>query len=111
MAPFEVLYKCRCHTPLNCIEPGDKVIFGLDIIDEAKATVHRIQDNLKATKSRQESYLNKRRRPLEFEVRDHVHLRASLMKGVKRFWMKGKLAPHFFGLFPILEKCGTMAYP
>jgi hypothetical protein len=61
MAPFEVLYGRRCHTPLNWIEPGEKVIFGPDIIDEAEATVRRIQDNLKVTKSRQESYANKRR--------------------------------------------------
>jgi transposase InsO family protein len=24
MAPFEVLYKCHCYTPLNWIEPGEK---------------------------------------------------------------------------------------
>jgi hypothetical protein len=32
------------------------------------------------------------------------------MKGVKTFGMKGKLAPRYIGLFPILEKCETMAY-
>jgi hypothetical protein len=37
MAPFEVLYGCRCHTPLNWIELGEKVIFGPDLIDEAEA--------------------------------------------------------------------------
>jgi hypothetical protein len=61
MTPFDVLYGRRCHTPLNWIEPGEKVIFGLDIVDEAEATVRCIQDNLKVTKSRQESYGNKRR--------------------------------------------------
>jgi hypothetical protein len=61
MAPFEVLYGRRCHTPLNWIEPGEKVIFGPDLVEEAEATVHRIQDNLKATKSHQETYANKRR--------------------------------------------------
>jgi hypothetical protein len=60
MAPFEVLHGCQCRTPLNWIELGEKVIFGPDIIDEVEATVHRIQDNLKAAKSRQESYANKR---------------------------------------------------
>jgi hypothetical protein len=64
MAPFEVLYGRRCRTPLNWIEPGEKVIFGPDLVDEAKAIVHHIQNNLKAAKSRQESYANKRRRPL-----------------------------------------------
>jgi hypothetical protein len=60
MAPFEVLYGRRCRTPLNWIEPGEKVIFGSDLVEEAKATVHRIQDNLKSTKSCQETYANKR---------------------------------------------------
>jgi hypothetical protein len=32
------------------------------------------------------------------------------MKGVKRFGVKGKLAPRYIGQFPILEKCGTVAY-
>jgi hypothetical protein len=47
---------------------------------------------------------------LEFEVGDHVYLRVSPMKGVKRFGVKGKLAPHYIGPFPILEKCGSVAY-
>jgi hypothetical protein len=39
-----------------------------------------------------------------------VYLRASPMKDVKRFEMKGKLAPRYIGPLPILEKCGTVAY-
>jgi hypothetical protein len=61
MAPFEVLYRRRCCTPLNWIEPGEKVIFGPDIVEEAEATVHLIQENMKAAKSCQETYANKRR--------------------------------------------------
>jgi hypothetical protein len=110
MAPFEVLYGRRCHTLLNWIEPGEKVIFGPDLVEEAEATVHRIQDNLKAAKSHQETYANKRRRPLEFKGGNHVYLRVSLMKGVKRFGVKGKLAPRYIGPFRNLEKCGSMAY-
>jgi hypothetical protein len=60
MTQFEVLYGRRCRTSLNWIEPGEKVIFGPDLVDEAEATVHHIQDNLKGVKSRQESYANKR---------------------------------------------------
>jgi hypothetical protein len=110
MASFEVLYGRRCRTPLNWIEPGKKVIFGPNLVEEVEVTIRRIQDNLKAVMSRQETYANRRRRPLEFEVGNHVYLRVSPMKGVKRFGVKGKLAPHYIGPFPILEKCGTMAY-
>jgi hypothetical protein len=52
MAPLEVLNGRQCRTSLNWIKPGEKAIFGPDIVDEAKATVHCIQDNLKATKPR-----------------------------------------------------------
>jgi hypothetical protein len=62
MTPFKVLYGRGCRTPLNWIVPGEKVIFGPDIVDEAEAMV--LQDTLKAVKSRQESYANKWRRPL-----------------------------------------------
>jgi hypothetical protein len=61
------------------------MFFRPDIVEEAKTIVHHVQDNLKAAKSRQESYANKRCRPLEFEAGNHVYLRVSPMKGVKRF--------------------------
>jgi hypothetical protein len=32
------------------------------------------------------------------------------MKGVKRFGVKGKLAPRYIGPFPIFVKCGRVAY-
>jgi hypothetical protein len=32
------------------------------------------------------------------------------MRGMKRFGVKGKLAPHYIEPFPILEKCGNVAY-
>jgi hypothetical protein len=95
---------------LNWIEPREEVIFGPDIVEEAEATVHRIQENLKAMKSCQENYANKRRQPLAFEVGDHVYLRVSPMKGMKRFGVKGKLVPHYIRLFSILKKCGTVSY-
>jgi hypothetical protein len=68
MAPFEVLYRHCCCTPLNWIEPGEKVIFGPDIIYEVEEILCHIQDNLRVAKSHEESYANKRSRPLEFEV-------------------------------------------
>jgi hypothetical protein len=110
IAPFEVRYGHRCRTPLNWMVPGEKMIFGPDLVEEAKMIVSRTPDNLRATKSCHESYANKRRWPLEFAVGDHVYLKVSPMKGMKRFGMKGKLAPRYIGPFPILEKCGNVAY-
>jgi hypothetical protein len=92
-APFEALYGRRCQTLLNWIKPREMAIFGPDLITNAEATVHRIQDNLKAVKSCQESYANKRCQLFEFEDGDHVYLHVSPVKGMQRFGMKGKLAP------------------
>jgi hypothetical protein len=68
MTPFEVLYGQQCRTPLKWIEAGEKAIFDPDIVVEAEETVRRIQENLKVAKLRQESYANKRHRPLQFEA-------------------------------------------
>jgi hypothetical protein len=110
MAPFEVLYGRRCCTTLKWFEPGEKMIFGPNLVEEAKMAVSRIQDNLRAAKSCQESYAIKRSRPMEFAVRDNVYSKVSPMKGRKRFGMRGKLAPRYIRLFTILEKCVSMAY-
>jgi hypothetical protein len=47
---------------------------------------------------------------LELKVGDHVYLRVLPMMGMKRFGMKGMLAPHYIGPVPILMKCEIMAY-
>jgi hypothetical protein len=32
------------------------------------------------------------------------------MKGVNQFRVKGKLAPRYIGMFPILDHCGPVVY-
>ena len=51
-----------------------------------------------------------RRRPLEFEVGDHVFLKVMPKRGVVRFGKRGKLSPRFIGSFEILERIGTVEY-
>ena len=51
-----------------------------------------------------------RRRPLEFEVGDHVFLKVMPKRGVVRLGKRGKLSPRFIGPFEILERIGTVAY-
>ncbi|GKE49565.1 hypothetical protein Tco_1480823, partial [Tanacetum coccineum] len=59
---------------------------------------------------RQKSYVDKRRKPLEFNVGDHVLLKVSPWKGVVRFGKKGKLALRFIVPFKIIERIGPAAY-
>jgi hypothetical protein len=106
MSPFEALYERPYRTPLSWSESGERVIFGPDIVTEAEEKVKQIQANILAAQSRQKSYADKRRSPLKFEVGDHVYLRVSPMKGVCRFGIKEKLAPHYIGPYPIIDKYG-----
>jgi hypothetical protein len=43
-------------------------------------------------------------------VGDHVYLRVSQMKGVRRFGIKGKLAPRYIGPYPIIDKYEPTSY-
>jgi hypothetical protein len=110
LSPFEVLYRQPYHTPLRWSESGERVMFGSDIVTEAEEKVKQIQANILAAQSRQKSYTDKRRSPLEFEVGDHVYLRVSPIKGVRRFGIKGKLAPRYIGPYPIIDKYGPTSY-
>ena len=51
-----------------------------------------------------------RRRPLEFEVGDHVFLKVMPKRGVVRFGKREKLSPRFIGSFEILEMISVIAY-
>jgi len=62
---------------------------------------------LQTAQSRQKSYADNRRIPLEFNVGDHVFLKLSPLKGSVHFGQKGKLTdltPRFIGPFEILQR-------
>jgi hypothetical protein len=65
---------------------------------------------LRVAQTRQTSYADNRRRPLEFEEGDHVYLKVSPLRGMKRFKVKGKLSPRFIGPFRVFRLVGEMAY-
>ncbi|WVZ97284.1 hypothetical protein U9M48_042833 [Paspalum notatum var. saurae] len=109
-SPFEALYGKRCRTPLFWNQTGEKQVFGPDIIQDAEQQLRIVEENLRVAQSRQRSYADVRRRDLSFKVDDHVYLKVSPMRGIRRFNMKGKLAPRYIGPFKILEKKGEVAY-
>jgi hypothetical protein len=84
--------------------------FGLEIIQEAEEQVRMIRENLRIAQTRQKSYVDNQRIPLEFEEGDHVYLKVSPIHGMRRFKVEGKLSPRFIGPFKILNRVGEMAY-
>jgi hypothetical protein len=95
---------------LSWSQTGERKVFGPDLVIEVEDKVKIIQNNLKAAQSRQKSYADIRRRPLQFQIGDFVYLRVSPTRGIQRFGVKGKLAPRYIGPFEILEICGSVAY-
>ncbi|GJV06108.1 putative reverse transcriptase domain-containing protein [Tanacetum coccineum] len=109
-APFEALYGRKCRSLIMWAEVGEGQLIGPELVQETTEKILQIKDRLKAARDRQKSYVDKRRKPLEFSVGDYVLLKVSPWKGVVRFGKKGKLAPRFVGPFEIVEKVGLVAY-
>ncbi|GKC76192.1 hypothetical protein Tco_1126966 [Tanacetum coccineum] len=109
-APFEALYGRKCRSLVLWAEIGESRLIRPELVQETTDKVVLIKEKLKAARDRQKSYVDNRRKPLEFEVGDHVLLKVSPWKGVIRFGKKGKLAPRYVGPFEILERIGPVAY-
>ena len=89
---------------------GESSITGPDMIRDTSEKVGLIRQRLLTAQSRQKSYADVRRRPLEFEVGDLVFLKVMPKRGVVRFDKRGKLSPRFIGPFEILDRIGVVAY-
>nr|GEZ86636.1 hypothetical protein [Tanacetum cinerariifolium] len=82
-APFEALYRRKCRSLMIWAEVGESQLIRPEIVQETKEKIMQIKERLKMTRDRQKSYADKRRKPLEFKVGDHVLLKVSPWKGVK----------------------------
>ena len=91
-------------------EMEESSIIGPDLIRDTSEKVSLIRQHLLTAQSRQKSYVVVRRRPLEFEVGDHVFLKVMPKRGVIKFGKRRKLSPNFIGPFGILERIDTVAY-
>ena len=60
---------------------GEKGLYGPEIIEETTEKVRVIKEKLRTAQSRQKSYADRRRRPLEFQIGDQVFLKISPKKG------------------------------
>ena len=110
MAPYESWYGRPCRLPLCRTEVEESPITGPDLIRDTYEKVSLIRQRLLTAQSQQKRYAGVRRRPLGFEVSDHVSLKVIPKRGVVRFGKHEKLSPRFIGPFEILERVDTVAY-
>nr|GEV06481.1 putative reverse transcriptase domain-containing protein [Tanacetum cinerariifolium] len=109
-APFEALYGQKFRSPVCWAEVRDVQLTGPEIIYETTEKIVQIRQRLQAARDRQRSYVNLRRKPLEFLVGDCVMLKVAPRKGVIRFRKRGKHNPRYIKPFKILEWIGLVAY-
>jgi hypothetical protein len=75
LSPFEVLYDRKCTTPISQDNPVERLMVGLEMLQEMENMVRKVQQNLKEAQDRQKSYADQKIRHLEFQVGDHVYLK------------------------------------
>ncbi|GJR07043.1 putative nucleotidyltransferase, ribonuclease H [Tanacetum coccineum] len=109
-APFEMLYGRKCRAPICWDQVGERILEGPEMIEVTNEKVAVAREKLKEAQTRQKSYADRHRRALEFQPGEHVFLKVSPTRGVRRFGIKGKLSPRFIGPFEILDRVGEVSY-
>ncbi|GJV87182.1 putative reverse transcriptase domain-containing protein [Tanacetum coccineum] len=74
-AQFKALYGRKCRSPICWSEDGDSQLTSPKMIKETTEKIVQIKNCLLAAQSRQKSYADVRRKPLEFNVGDMVMLK------------------------------------
>nr|GEW43939.1 putative reverse transcriptase domain-containing protein [Tanacetum cinerariifolium] len=74
-------------------EVEDAQLTGPEIIHETTRKIIQIKSRIQATRDRQKSYADLKRKPMDFQVGDRVMLKVSPWKGVICFGKRGKLNP------------------
>ncbi|GJT00717.1 putative reverse transcriptase domain-containing protein [Tanacetum coccineum] len=84
-APFEALDGQKCRSPVCWAEVGQVQLTDPEIVQETTEKIIRIKQRMQATRDRQKSYADLKRKTMEFQVGDKVMLKVSPWKGVVRF--------------------------
>ncbi|GJX68434.1 putative reverse transcriptase domain-containing protein [Tanacetum coccineum] len=103
-APFKALYGRKWRSPVCWAEVGDAQLTGPEIIHETTEKIVQIKQRIQAARDRRKSYVDVRRKPLEFQEGNKVMLKVSPWKGVIRFGKRGKLNLRYIGPFKVLAK-------
>ncbi|KAA3484859.1 Integrase, catalytic core [Gossypium australe] len=93
MAPFEALYGSKCRTPLYKSKLSERNLVETELIRETKE---------------KKSYVDLKRKGIEFQTGDQLFLKFSSWKNILRFGKKGKLSPGFIGPYEIRERVSPL---
>ncbi|XP_020978009.1 uncharacterized protein LOC110271429 [Arachis ipaensis] len=80
------------------------------MISETTEQIKKIRSQMLVAQSRQKSYADQRRKPLEFEEGEHVFLKVTPTTGIRRSIKTKKLNPRYIRPFEILKRIGPVAY-
>ncbi|GJV69413.1 putative reverse transcriptase domain-containing protein [Tanacetum coccineum] len=97
-------------SPICWAGVGEVQLTGPEIVQETTEKIIQVKQRMQASRDRQKSYADLKRKPMEFEVRDKVMLKVSPWKGVVHFGKRGKLNPRFVGPFKVIKRVGDVAY-
>ncbi|GJY11217.1 putative nucleotidyltransferase, ribonuclease H [Tanacetum coccineum] len=84
------------------LRSGERILEGPEMIEVTNEKVAVAREKLKEAQTRQKSYADRHRRALEFQPGEHVFLKVSPTRGVRRFGIKGKLSPRLIDRFRFL---------
>nr|GEY58368.1 retrotransposable element Tf2 [Tanacetum cinerariifolium] len=107
---IQTLEDMKCRALICWDQIGERVIEGPEMIEVTNKKVAVAKEKLKEARTRQKSYADKHRKSFEFQLGDHVFLKVSPARGVRRFSIKDKLSPRFIGPFEIMDRVGEVSY-
>nr|GFC16717.1 putative reverse transcriptase domain-containing protein [Tanacetum cinerariifolium] len=91
-------------------EVEESQLTGPELIQKTTEKIVLIKQRMQAAQDRQKNYADRKRKSMEFKIRDRVMLKVSPWKGVVRYGKRGKLNPRYVEPFKVLAKLGKVAY-
>ncbi|GKD56237.1 putative reverse transcriptase domain-containing protein [Tanacetum coccineum] len=109
------LTKSAIFVPIRETDPLEKLakLYLKEVVARHGIPVSIICDHeprMQASRDRQKSFADLKRKVMEFQVGDKVMLKVSPWKGVVCFGKRGKLNPRYVGSFKVLERVRSVAY-
>lgn len=79
---------------------------GPKLVAQIVKKIEIVQDHLRAAQDRWKKWADIHRKPLEFQVEDHIFLKVSPTHRVIRYEKRGKPSPQYIEPFDIIERVG-----